>query len=339
MWPAASSATSRPATAASWPTTALATSARTASSAARASGAARAAGGRGGLGRGRAPRLRVGGDVRGRAAGGLVLVGHERTDPLLEIGQVLGQGVQLDIGGRAAAGEQRARPGSGGIPDAAAAAACDQPAAACGGQRPSRRASRSVVPSAEHGRRAAAVAGAAVEPAAALGGLDGAHHHRQRLGDQRAQPAAAHEGEDERPPCRARRPPGPSHAGQALVGVAARARRGRRSPAGTRSAVASGRGLGAPVPACDSSPTQLVGEATAEPERHDLGVVAAAGTVAIAAPNPKSSGAGVAVAARVGQREAERRRRTAGAVDRDEAGVDQAPRCRRCGRPWSCSRP
>ena len=36
-----------------------------------------------------------------------------------------------------------------------------------------------------------AVAGLAVEPAAAVGGLDGLDRHRQRLGDQRAEPAHA----------------------------------------------------------------------------------------------------------------------------------------------------
>ena len=160
-WPPQSSATSRPETAASCPTTALPTSARTAASRSRA-----------------APESGVWsvlGHVRrtslSSSASCLARVIRSRSeDGTTPAGPRSGHDVLLGAAGAPGhlAGQDVGR-GGGAEP---------QPLGEPGPRRPAQRL-----------RRVAAVARAAVEPAQAAGGLDGAHHDRQRLGGEGAQPA------------------------------------------------------------------------------------------------------------------------------------------------------
>ena len=239
-----------PATAASWPTTALATSARTASRAARASGAAASRRDRwsrgpnprraGRPGAGRRLRRPAGAGAR---TGGLVLVGHERADPLLEIGQCVGQGVQFDIGGGRRAGEQRRDLGGRHTGGGSRRSLDRLRRLGRQGEAP-----RQPLGAAEpqDGRGAGAVAGPAVDPAAALGGLDGAHDDGERLGDEGAHPPARARRRGRARRWRARRRRGRARPARRWACVRRRRWPGHRSPAGTRRVAGSGRAPGSP---------------------------------------------------------------------------------------------
>ena len=163
--PPHSSATSRPDTAASWPTTALATSARTAASRSRASCRPSRWWASRGVAHGRRTSLSSAASwsarvIRSRSVPGGAARGRAGRRPRRRAAGVAG-----DVA------DQRGRVG------------VRRPGAAVRRRGPARpRAARGGV---------AAVAGLAVEPAAAAGGLDRLHHHRQRLGGERPEPAGA----------------------------------------------------------------------------------------------------------------------------------------------------
>ena len=152
-WPPHSSATSRPETAASWPTTALPTSVRTAASRSRALvrlGVCLGHGRRTSLSSSASWLARV---IRSWSVDGTAPAGPSSGHDVLDrrvrcAGRPRGRATSGRVGG--AEPEPLGEPGPGGR--------------------------------AQRLRGVAAVAGPAVEPAPAAGGLDGAHDDRQRLG-------------------------------------------------------------------------------------------------------------------------------------------------------------
>ena len=210
--PRASSAMTSPVTAASWPTTALATSLRTASSAARAARRPRGAGRRcgrscGGLGSG-----------RGRMRGTARRVGSRSAYLSVQLVEDLGQAHEPGVVGAAAGRQEHGghvrRPGSrcAGRPRRATVAPAGPSAAArCARAAGSASASRRVAAARAWARDAA------VHPGPALGGLDGADDDRQRLRHQPAQPPAPPEHADQRRPANSCRATQPTHRGSSEV--------------------------------------------------------------------------------------------------------------------------